>query len=254
MYILSSSIEIEKSGPVWTLWLNRPRINNAYNAELLDALELGVRDAERDASNRIIVVRGRGESFCAGADIGWLAAEASWSSLADRVSGVFNGIAESSRITVAAVHGWTVAGGFELMLACDLAVAADDARIGDFHIRNGLFGGAGVIYRLPRLVGPRKARELMLSGEILSGVQAKDWNLVNAVAPLDQLDRLVSDFTARFVDRKPEIVRLTKQALIDAADADFESAARIQRATSDAVARTAGAQAGVAAFLEGRDG
>jgi enoyl-CoA hydratase len=251
---LSPSIEIEKSGPVWTLWLNRPRINNAYNAELLDALELGLRDAERDASNRVVVVRGRGGSFCAGADIGWLAAEATWSPLADRVSSVFRAIAESSRITVAAVHGWTVAGGFELMLACDLAVAADDARIGDFHIRNGLFGGAGVIYRLPRLVGPRKARELMLSGDILSGAAAKEWNLVNAVAPLDQLDRLVSDFTARFVDRSPEIVRLTKQALVDAADADFESAAHIQRVTSDAVARTAEAQAGVAAFLEGHHG
>jgi enoyl-CoA hydratase len=92
----------------------------------------------------------------------------------------------------------------------------------------------------------------MLSGEILNGAEAKDWNLVNAVAPLDQLDRLVSDFAARFVDRSPEIVRLTKQALIDAADADFESAARIQRAASDAVARTAEARAGVAAFLEAR--
>jgi enoyl-CoA hydratase len=251
---LSPSIEIEKSGPVWTLWLNRPRINNAYDAELLDALELGLRGAERDASNRVVVVRGRGESFCAGADIGWLAAEATWSPLADRVSSVFKGIAESSRITVAAVHGWTVAGGFELMLACDFAVAADDARIGDFHIRNGLFGGAGLIYRLPRLVGPRKARELMLSGEILSGAQAKDWNLVNATAPPDRLDRVVTDFTARFVDRSPEIVRLTKQALIDAADADFESATRIERATSDAVARTAQARAGVAAFLEGHHG
>jgi enoyl-CoA hydratase len=251
---LSPSIEIEKSGPVWTLWLNRPRINNAYDAELLDALELGLRDAERDAANRVVVIRGRGESFCAGADVGWLAAEATWSPLAERVSSVFKGIAQSSRITVAALHGWTVAGGFELMLACDFAVAADDARIGDFHIRNGLFGGAGVIYRLPRLVGPRKARELMLSGEILSGAQAKDWNLVNATAPPDRLDRLVTDFTARFVDRSPEIVRLTKQALIDAADADFESATRIERATSDEVARTAEAQAGVAAFRQGQHG
>ena len=251
---MSPPIEIEKNGPVWTLWLNRPRINNAYDAELLDALELGIHDAERDATNRVAVIRGRGGSFCTGADIGWLSGEATWSVLADRVSSVFRGIAESPRITVAAVHGWTVAGGFELMLACDFALAAEDARIGDFHIRNGLFGGAGVIYRLPRLVGPRKARELMLSGEVLSGAEAKDWNLVNAVAPLDQLDRLVSDFTARFVDRSAEIVRLTKQALIDAADADFESAAQIQRVTSDAVAHTAQARAGVAALLEGHHG
>jgi enoyl-CoA hydratase len=251
---MSGSVEIEKSGPVSTLWLNRPHVNNAYDEQVLQALAAGVRSAEADDGNRVVVIRGRGASFCAGADIGWLAGETAWSELGDRVSRIFKAIADSSRITIAAVHGWTVAGGFELMLACDFAVAADNARIGDFHIRNGLFGGAGVIYRLPKLLGPRKARELMLSGEILSGIEAKDWNLVNAVAPLDELDRLVVDFAARFVDKSPAIVELTKQALSDAADADYESAARIERVISDAVAQTEDARAGVAAFLDKQHG
>ena len=89
------------------------------------------------------------------------------------------------------MHGWTVAGGFELMLACDLAVAAEEARIGDFHIRHGLFAGAGTIYRLPRIVGLRKARELVLSGDVLDGRQAREWNLVNEVASATELDATV---------------------------------------------------------------
>jgi enoyl-CoA hydratase/carnithine racemase len=150
------------------------------------------------------------------------------------------------------VHGWTVAGGFELMLACDLALAADDARIGDFHIRQGLFAGAGTSYRLPRLIGLRKARELMLSGAVLNGREAKEWNLVNDVAPLADLDALVDAFAARFADKSPTIAWLTKQVVNHSLDADYETISAIERLTADAVAGTADARDGVAAFLARR--
>jgi enoyl-CoA hydratase len=150
------------------------------------------------------------------------------------------------------VHGWTVAGGFELMLACDLALAAEDARIGDFHIRHGLFAGAGTIYRLPRLIGLRKARELMLSGGVLDGRQAKEWNLVNDVAPPSELDALVESFASNFSDKSPMVAWLTKLAVNRGLDADYETLATVERLTADAVAATADARNGVARFLEGR--
>ena len=106
------------------------------------------------------------------------------------------------------------------MLACDLAVAAEESRIGDFHIRHGLFAGAGTIYRLPRIVGLRKARELMLSGDVLDGRQAKAWNLVNETAPLADFDGLVERFTARFADKSPTIAWLTKLAVNRGLDSD----------------------------------
>ncbi len=71
--------------------------------------------------------------------------------------------------SVAVLEGYVTAGGFELMISCDFAIAADDAKIGDFHIRRALFGGAGPIYRLPRMIGIRKTKELMLTGKLLSG-------------------------------------------------------------------------------------
>src|SRR6186997_759806 len=105
--------------------------------------------------------------------------------------------------TIAVVEGHAVAGGFELMISCDFAVAADDAKIGDFHIRRALFGGAGPIYRLPRMIGIRKTKELMLTGKLLSGSEAVDFDLINASAPAEELDQLVTDFVAPLVDKSP---------------------------------------------------
>jgi enoyl-CoA hydratase len=245
-------VEYEPRGAIATLWLNRPERKNAFDLRLLEELDAALTRAETDAENRVVVVRGRGDSFCGGADMSLLRGDAAWSELGAAVSRTFRRIADSRRITVAAVHGWAVAGGFELMLACDLAVAAADARIGDFHIRHGLFAGAGTLYRLPRLVGLRRARELMLSGDVLDGRQAREWGLVNDVAPAGELDDLVERFAGRFTGSGPTVAWLTKLAVNRGLDADYETLGLVERLTSDVVAATPEAQAGVAAFLERR--
>jgi enoyl-CoA hydratase len=243
-------VEYESSGPVVTLWLNRPEVKNAYDLALLGALDGALAHAEAEETSRVVVVRGRGDSFCAGADMAMLTGGVAWSELGAAVARIFARIADARRITIAAVHGWAVAGGFELMLACDLALAAEDARIGDFHIRHGLFAGAGTMYRLPRLVGLRKARELVLSGDVLDGRQAREWNLVNEVAPAAEFDAAVDRFAARFADRSPTVAWLTKRAMNRSLDADYETMELVERLTSDAVAATPDARAGVAAFFE----
>jgi enoyl-CoA hydratase len=243
------SLEYEADGSVATIWLNRPQAKNAFDRELLQALDGALARAEADPASRVVVIRGRGDSFCAGADFSLLTGETPWSELSDTVARTFKRISESRRLTIAAVHGWTVAGGFELMLACDFALAADDARIGDFHIRHGLFAGAGTIYRLPRLIGLRKARELMLSGDVIDGREAKALQLVNDAAPLDELDALIDRFAAKFTDKSPTVAWLTKQAVNRGLDSDYETLAVLERETADAVAATADARVGVATFL-----
>jgi enoyl-CoA hydratase/carnithine racemase len=245
-------IEYEVASGVATIWLNRPHVRNAYDLETLLELRRAVARAEADADAAAVVVRGRGDSFCAGGDMSLLDGGRSWLELSRHVESVFRRLAECAKVTIAAVHGWTVGGGFELMLACDLAVAAEDARIGDFHIRNGLFAGGGTMHRLPRLVGLRRTRELMLSGDVLDGRQAREWGIVNDVAPPDKLDALVERFAARFTDKSPTVTRLTKLALSRALDADTETLALLEAMASGAVAATADAQEGVAAFLAGR--
>jgi enoyl-CoA hydratase len=252
-HLSRTSVDYEPAGAVSTIWLDRPEAKNAYDLPMLAELEAALDRAEADSETRVIVLRGRGDSFCAGADVAMLDGDVAWSTLAGRVSRLFQRLCEFPRITVAAVHGWTVAGGFELMLACDFAVAAEESRIGDFHIRNGLFAGAGTIYRLPRLVGVGKARELMLSGDVLDGRQAKEWNLVSDVAPLADLDRLIERFAARFADRSPTVAWLTKLAVNRGLDAGADVAGLVERLTSDAVAATADAREGLAALRERRE-
>jgi enoyl-CoA hydratase len=249
---MPDSVEYEADAAIATIWLNRPQAKNAYDLELLAALDGALARAEADPAGRVVVIRGRGDSFCAGADISMLTGETPWSELSSTVARTFKRISESRRITIAAVHGWTVAGGFELMLACDFALAADDARIGDYHIRHGLFAAAGTIYRLPRLIGVRKARELMLSGDVLDGREAKAWHLVNDTAPYDERDHLIERFAAKFTDKSPTVAWLTKLAVNQALDADYETLAAVERRTADAVAATDDARKGVAAFLERR--
>jgi enoyl-CoA hydratase len=89
------------------------------------------------------------------------------------------------------------------LINCDFAIAAEDALIGDFHIRRALFGGAGPIYRLPRILGLRKAKKHMLTGKLLTGREAYEWDLVNDCAPAAELDDCVSHFVANLVDKSP---------------------------------------------------
>ena len=152
------------------------------------------------------VVRGRGNTFCAGADLNMLDSEflktsANSIKIAQVSARTFDRAFNLQKPTIAAVEGYAVAGGFELSISCDFLIAADDAKIGDFHIRRALFGGAGPIYRLPRYIGLRKTKELLFTGKLLSGKECYDWGLANVSVPADQMDQAIADFAAPMLDK-----------------------------------------------------
>ena len=154
---------------------------------------------------------------------------------------------------MAVLEGYTTAGGFEIMINCDFAIAAEDAKIGDFHMRRALFGGAGPIYRLPRILGERKAKELMLTGKLLSGREAYEWGLVNACAPAEELDACVDRFVADLVDKSPFQMAITKMCLNRSLDADTDTLMLVERLAVGVTLNSSDAAEGVAAFLEKRD-
>ena len=144
-----------------------------------------------------MVIRGREGTFCSGFDLDELQGDFIGSTGGVRDRAALGPdlrrdlpLARSRRSAV--LEGYTTAGGFEIMINCDFAIAADDAKIGDFHMRRALFGGAGPIYRLPRILGERRAKELMLTGKLLTGREAKEWGLVNDCAPADGARRRAS--------------------------------------------------------------
>ncbi len=151
-------IQYEVDDGVATIWLNRPEVKNCVNWALLTELGAALERAEDDDDVRVVLIRGRGNTFCAGADLNMLDSEFLGTTnnsvkIAQVSARTFDRAFNLGKPTVAVVEGYAVAGGFELMISCDFAITSDDAKVGDFHIRRALFGGAGPIYRLPRYIG-----------------------------------------------------------------------------------------------------
>lgn len=246
------AIERSKDGMIGTVWLNRPDAANAYDMPMLRQLRRAINAMECEPDVRVIVIRGRGVNFCTGGHISMLSSGQSWQELPLYAAKTFERVAESRKVTIAAVHGAAIGGGFELMLACDLAIATLDARIGDIHIRNGLYPGAGTTYRLPRLIGARKAKELMLSGDILDGTAAQEWNIINAVAPTDEFETAIARFAARFSDKSPTVAWLTKTAVNRSLDADVQTLMTLEHTTSAVIGASEDAREGLAALRDKR--
>jgi enoyl-CoA hydratase len=251
-------IQYEVSDHVATIWLNRPEVKNCVNWELLVQLGEAVERAGADDDVRAVLFRGRGNTFCAGADLNMLDGEFLATStksieLAQRSARTYDAIFNLKKPTIAVVEGYAVAGGFELLISTDFVVAADDARIGDFHIRRALFGGAGPIYRLPRYIGLRRAKELMLTGKLLSGKQCAEWGLANVSAPASELDDAVGEFVAPLIDKSPFCMHITKLAANRGLDGDTETLIALESMACNVVHHSTDAREGVQAFLEKRD-
>ena len=250
-------IQYEVKNRVATLWLNRAEKKNCINWEMLNEMATAINEAAEDDSILALVVRGRERQFCAGADLDMLDSDFLKTStasvkLAQLSAKTYDTLYNMSKPTIAVVEGYAVAGGFELMISCDFALASTEAKIGDFHIRRALFGGAGPIYRLPRYIGIRRAKELMLTGKLLSGTECAEWGLVNAAAPPEKLDQLVEDFLAPLVDKSPFCMWITKMTVNRGLDADTDSLIVMERMACNVVHHSADAKEGVRAFLEKR--
>jgi enoyl-CoA hydratase/carnithine racemase len=255
------TVEYEKSedGRVATIWLNRPEALNAINNTLAREREEALKAAAEDDEVRAILIRGRGRAFCAGRDLKELSGEAlgnqaeSWRIV--RSSGL---LALSNdwlipKPTIAVVHGFAVAGGFEMMMWCDMAVVTDDAQIGDYHLQRGLLGGAGPYWSVPRIIGIRKAKELFWSGKLLSGTEAAEWGLANLSVPADELETALEEFVAPFLDKSPLPLSWSKLALSRSLESDRETIGVLEHFMVMSNHQTDDAMEGATAFVEKRD-
>jgi enoyl-CoA hydratase len=255
--VQTDHIVLEKDGDIARVWLNRPHKKNAVTVELLHRLDEIIVEVDNDPDLRVLVLRGRENTFCSGFDLDELLANYVGTTTAMEVAvlsaKVCDRLYSMNTPSVAVLEGYVTAGGFELMISCDFAVASEDALIGDFHIRRALFGGAGPIYRLPRMIGIRKTKELMLTGKLLTGREAVDFDLINAAAPAEELDQLVTDFIAPIIDKSPFAMRLTKMTIDRGLDADIQSVLVMEHLAVVHALQSEDAREGVNAFLEKRE-
>lgn len=254
---VEDEIQFERDGHVARVWLNRPWKKNCVTVPILDRLDEIITEVDEDPELRVLVVRGRGGTFCSGFDLDSLKADYVGKSnaidVAVKSAKVCDRLYSMKTPSVAVLEGHVTAGGFEIMISCDFAISADDAQIGDFHIRRALFGGAGPIYRVPRMIGIRKTKELMLTGKLLSGVEAAEFGLINKAAPAGELDAAVQDFIGDLVDKSPFTMWLTKMTIDRSLDADTQSLMVMEHLAVGVALNSEDANEGVSAFLEKRE-
>lgn len=215
-------------GPVRILTLNRPDKLNALSGALVDMLSRELRSAASDPEVRVIVLAGEGRSFCAGYDLD----EPAPDGMEDTKQGLIQSLDRLLEVfdmpqpVVAMVQGHCLAGGCDLMMMCDLVVAADDAVFGQPEIR---FGSAIVAHVLPWLVGARRAKELVMTGfDKLDAAAARDIGLVNTVVASQDLASSTLDLARQLAVVDPEVMALTKRAINAAWEkAGFRDALRL---------------------------
>jgi enoyl-CoA hydratase len=219
---------VEDIGPVRRLTMNRPDALNALNGELLEAMSDAVRAAGHDDSVSVVIVRGAGRAFCAGYDLNEDAEGGEhdaryWHEELALSTDRMLELTDCPKPTIAQVHSYCLAGGTDLMLACDLAVVAEDAKFGYVDIR---FGSGVVSMFLPWIVGVRRAKELLFTGEDrVSAQEALRIGMVNRVVPSDELTDATLALANEIAKNEPFVVQTTKRAVNRAWDvAGFRAA------------------------------
>ena len=249
-------VEVEREGAVARVWFNRPQVHNALSPELGAELVAALTSLRGDAGCRIVVLGGRGPSFCAGADIGTMKASANASyeanlAEAQRLGAMFAAVAEFPKPVVARVHGGVYGGGVGFCCACDIVVASDDAKFGLTEVRLGILPSLISPYVIRRL-GDRAARELMLTGERFDAGRALAVGLVNHVATVAELDGKVNERVGELLKGAPLAQARIKELLELWNESGWSDYRAALPATLARVRSAEEAKDGLAAFFEKR--
>jgi enoyl-CoA hydratase len=223
-----ATIIYQKKEAVARIILNRPEVLNALNRTMVEEIGEALEDAEEDHSIRVVVIAGKGKAFCAGADLKF-AQEHLTTSQAEQDFFRFGNEVMLRRIekmpkpVIAAVNGYALAGGFELLTVVDLAIASEDAIIGDRHMKLGLLGAGGASYRIPLLIGIRRAKELIFTGKTITGKEAERIGLINRAVPSEELESTVDSLAAELAELSPKAMKISKSMINNTTLMDIEA-------------------------------
>jgi len=218
---VSDVVLYERRGAAAWVTLNRPSKLNAISGEVVRLLRESWREAAQDDDVKVVVLTGAGRAFSAGYDIAeeveqQIESAERWHEVLAEDVDLTMELWSLPKPTIAAVRGWCLAGACELAMACDLVVAADDARFGEPEIR---YGSGPVTLLMPFVLGQKKTNELLFTGDAISATEAERIGLVNAVVASDALEDAVNAFVAKIAPTPLPVLRLTKLALLRAQEA-----------------------------------
>ncbi len=248
-------VTLETDGGIGTIRLNRPPVN-ALNDQVTAELAAAAREAAESGEVRAVIVYGGEKVFAGGADI-TVMAEAGYAEMAVRSARLQEAmalIAALPKPVVAAITGYALGGGLELALAADFRVAGERARVGQPEILLGVIPGAGGTQRLPRLVGPAKAKDIVFSGRMVSAAEALQIGLVDQVVPDDSVYQAALDMVQRYAGGPALALRAAKQAIDAGFGVDLATGLEIERVQFAALFGTEDQKAGMRSFLENGPG
>ncbi len=257
----SDTILHRTAGSVSWITLNRPEAMNALTWGQRERVIALLADASADPDVRAVVVTATGKGFCAGADLRGAGAPAQ---PAERVAGdvarmirlgaqrLITAVLDCEKPVIAAVNGTAAGIGAHLALACDLVIAAEEARFIEVFVRRGLVPDGGGAYLLPRLIGPQKAKELIFFGDAVPAAEAERLGLVNKVVPAGELQAAAREWAERLAQGPTRALALAKQLVNASLDGDRAAALAAEATAQEINMGTADANEGVASFVERR--
>ncbi len=251
------NIILEKTEVVARITLNRPEVLNAISPDLLSEMETAFADIEKDETIRAVVIAAKGRAFCAGADLkalkGIISSPVKYEEFVRLFHRTANAIEQSTKPVICTVQGMALAGGLELVNACDIVIASEEAKLGDQHANFGLIPGGGNSQRLPRIVGARRAKEILLTGEWLSAAEAERIGLVNKVVPADKLEEAVNEMVDKITKNKsPAAAKRLKSLVNDGMQVDLRSGLELEIQATCNYFKFYDPQEGIKAFEEKR--
>jgi len=246
------NILYDKKDEIATITINRPKALNALNKDTLLEIRSAIADAAKDSSIKVVIITGAGtRAFCAGADV----AELSGRSPIEITKFIKLGqdtlsiIENFDKPVIAAVNGLALGGGCELVMACDLAVASDQAKFGQPEINLGIMPGWGGTQRLTRLVGIKKAKEIVLLGEMIGSDEALRTGLVNKVVPAEKLMDEANAIARKLADKSPLALRFAKLAVNKALETSLAEGLEFEKTTFALLYSSEDAKEGINSFL-----
>jgi enoyl-CoA hydratase len=249
-----ANILVEKKGSIGIIKINRPNNLNALNKDTILELTKAVEELEKDKNIKVAILTGEGKAFIAGADIKQMRdmnpSEAK--KFAETGHSLLMNIEKSRLPFIAAVNGYALGGGCEVMMACDICIAAASAKIGQPEINLGIHPGFGGTQRLPRLVGRMKAKELLLTGDNIDANEAHRIGLVNMVVPDDKIMEEAEKIANKIAGKSTVQTAFIKALVNKGMDVDLKKACALEISYFSKSFETEDQKEGMGAFLEKR--
>jgi len=237
------------------LKINRPKVLNALNRTTLLEIQRALKELEKDPQVRVLIITGEGEkAFVAGADISEMAPMNPKEALEFSKLGheTLNLIEEFPSPVIAAVNGYALGGGLELVLACDIILASENARLGLPEVTLGICPGFGGTQRLPRLIGKARAKELIFTGEMIDAKKAYEFGIVNKVVPQDKLLDEAKEIARKIAKNGPLAVRSAKRLVEKGLETSLRNGEAMEMEAWANLFATEDQKEGMKAFLEKR--